>query len=45
MQKDRAMNTSFTNFAIQAAATLSLTGFLGFVLFTAADLATRGVIV
>jgi len=37
--------TSFRNFAVQAAATLTLTGVLGALLFNVADLATRGVIV
>ena len=37
--------TSLRNFAIQAAATLTLTGVLGVLLFNVADLATRGLIV
>ena len=37
--------TSLRTFAVQAAATLTLTGVLGALLFNVADLATRGVIV
>lgn len=37
--------TNFRNFAIQAAATLTLTGVLGAFLFNVADLATRGVVI
>jgi hypothetical protein len=36
---------SLRNFALQAAATLTLTGALGAILFSVADFATRGVIV
>jgi hypothetical protein len=44
MKKDRTMTTSFKNFALQAAATLTLTGLLGAGMFVAAEFATRGVI-
>jgi len=36
--------SSLRNFALQAAATLTLTSALGVLLYTVADLATRGVI-
>lgn len=37
--------TTLRNFALQAAATLTLTGVLGAILFNVADFATRGVVV
>ena len=43
MKKDKAM-TTFRNFALQAGATLALSGLLGIILFTFADYATSGVI-
>ncbi len=36
--------STFRNFAVQAAVTLTLTGALGAILFNVADYATRGVI-
>jgi len=44
IEENKAMSTSLRNFAVQAAATLALAGFLGVVLFGVADLATRGVV-
>ncbi len=37
--------TNIRNFAVQAAATLTLTSALGALLFGVADLATRGVVI
>jgi hypothetical protein len=44
IKKRNPMNT-LRNFALQAAATLTLTGALGAILFNVADFATRGVVV
>ncbi len=37
--------SNLRNFALQAAATITLTGALGAILFNVADFATRGIIV